>query len=101
MLHVFEDKCPMFIEQIPALPRSAAKPDDSETRNVDDHIPDALRYVCMYAGVYARPVIYNDSAMPKAGVPDTMVIVKEDDAPPLRQPNFGGLFVGDFGLSPF
>jgi len=102
MLHVFEDKCPMFIEQIPALPRSAAKPDDAETRNVDDHIADALRYVCMYAGVYARPIIYGEStSLFTTKVPDTMVIVKEDEAPPLRQPNFGGLFIGDLGLSPF
>jgi hypothetical protein len=102
MLHVFDDMCPQFIEQIPALPRSAAKPDDSETRNVDDHIADALRYVCMYAGVHARPIIYDDGPVFKTRVPDTMVIVEEQDAEtPVLQPNFGGLFVGDLGLSPF
>jgi hypothetical protein len=101
MLHVFEDKCPLFIEQIPALPRSTVRPDDAETRNVDDHIADALRYVCMYAGNFARPVIYDDSPLFKTGVPETMTIVKEEEAQPLQQPNFGGIFVGDFGLSPY
>ena len=101
MIHVFEDMCPQFIEQIPALPRSQAKPDDCETRNVDDHIADALRYVCMYAGNYARPVIYDDNPMPKVNLPATMAVAKEDDAQPLQQPNFGGLFVGDLNLSPF
>jgi hypothetical protein len=101
MLHVFEDKCPQFIETIPALPRSQAKPDDAETRNVEDHIADALRYVCMAAGTYARPIIYDLEPTFKTGVPDTMVIVQEEDAPALQQPNFGSMFVGDLGLSPF
>jgi hypothetical protein len=102
MLHVFEDKCAQFVEQIPALPRSAAKPDDSETRNVQDHIADALRYVCMYAGNYARPIIYESESVFKIGLPDTMVVGKEpENDQPLQSPNFGGMFVGDLGLSPF
>ena len=101
MLHVFEDKCPQFIETIPALPRSQAKPDDAETRNVEDHIADALRYVCMAAGTYARPIIYDSEPTFKTGVPNTMVIVQEEDAPALQQPNFGSMFVGELGLSPF
>jgi len=96
MLHVFEDKCPQFVEQIPALPRSQAKPDDAETRNVDDHIPDALRYVCMYAGNYARPIIYEDSAVFKTGLPPTMAIATEEDAKSLPQPRFNDMFAGDF-----
>lgn len=102
MLHVFEDMCPQFIEQIPALPRSAVKPDDSETRNVDDHIADALRYVCMYAGTYARPIIYDDGPAFKTGLPQTMAMAKEpEEDTSTKLPNFGGLFVGDLGLSPF
>jgi len=101
MLHVFEEKCPQFIEQIPALPRSASKPDDAETRNVDDHLADALRYVCMYAGNYARPVIYESSPVFATGLPDTMVMGREEVAESLPMPNFGSKFVGDLGLSPF
>jgi len=101
MLHVFEDKCPLFIEQIPALPRDSNKIDDAVTRNVDDHIADALRYACMAIGTYARPIIYDEQPSFRTGVPDTMVIVQEDDAAPQQQPNFGGMFVGDLGLSPF
>jgi len=96
MLHVFEDKCPQFVEQIPALPRSNAKPDDAETRNVDDHIPDALRYVCMYAGNYARPIIYDDSPMFKTGLPETMAIAKEEDTKSLPSAQFNDIFAGDF-----
>ena len=96
MLHVFEDKCPQFVEQIPALPRSNAKPDDAETRNVDDHIPDALRYVCMYAGNYARPIIYDDGPMFKTGLPETMAIANEEDAKSLPSAQFNDIFAGDF-----
>ena len=103
MLHVFEDKCPMFIETIPALPRSTEKPDDAATKNVDDHIADALRYVIMAVGTYARPVIYDEEPKFKTGLPATMAEKKndnEDQGEPL--PSFGGKFVGEFGsLSPF
>lgn len=101
MLHVFEDKCPMFIETIPALPRSSAKPDDSETRNVDDHLADALRYVCMAVGTYARPVIYDEDPVFRTGLPNTMVAVKEENNDSIPLPSFGGKFVGDLGLGPF
>ena len=98
MLHVFEDYCPNFIEQIPALPRDPGKLDDAVTRNVDDHIADALRYVCMAIGAYATPIIYDQDPIFKTGVPDTMVII-EENAESLQSPNFGGMFVGDLGLS--
>jgi hypothetical protein len=101
MLHVFEDKCPLFIEQIPALPRSTSKPDDCETRNVDDHIADALRYVCMYAGNFARPIFYDEGPVFRTGVPSTMAVAEEEEAKSMPLPNFGGKFVGDLGLSPF
>jgi Terminase large subunit, T4likevirus-type, N-terminal len=101
MLHVFEDKCPMFIETIPALPRSAVKPDDAETRNVDDHLADALRYVCMAVGTYARPIIYDEDPMFRTNLPETMVAKKEEGESSLPLPMFGGKFVGDFGLGPF
>jgi hypothetical protein len=100
MLHVFEDKCPMFIETIPALPRNSAKPDDAETRNVEDHIADALRYVIMAVGTYARPVIYDEDPSMRSGLPDTMVSVGEEAAG-RKLPMFGGLFVGDLNISPF
>lgn len=101
MLHVFEDKCPMFIETIPALPRNSAKPDDAETRNVDDHIADALRYVIMAVGTYARPVLYDEDPIFRSGLPDTMVSVREENKE-RSLPMFGGLFVGgDDYFSPF
>jgi len=104
MLHVFEDKCPMFIETIPSLPRSAVKPDDAETKNVDDHIPDALRYVCMAVGTYARPIIYDVEPAFKVSLPSSMVEVQETShqEPVNDLPLMGGKFVvGGFGMSPF
>ena len=103
MLHVFEETCPMFIETIPSLPRSSARPDDAETRNVDDHIADALRYVIMAVGTYARPILYDEEPGFKVGLPDTMVYVKPDQENQAEQlPTFGGKFVvAGFDLSPF
>jgi hypothetical protein len=104
MLHVFEDKCPMFIETIPALPRSTVKPDDAETRNVDDHIPDALRYVIMAVGTHARPIIYDEDPMFRSGLPETMAHGRKNDSMDSgdRLPILGGKFVvGGFDLSPF
>jgi hypothetical protein len=70
MLHVFEETCPMFIETIPTLPRSKIKPDDAETKNVEDHIPDALRYMCMEVGTFASPILYSDHlASEQTGAP--------------------------------
>lgn len=101
LLHVFEDKCPMFIETIPALPRSSAKPDDAETKNVDDHIADALRYVIMAVGTYARPIIYDEDPMFRTGLPGSMVEARNNEQSGDIIPLFGGKFVGDLGLSPF
>jgi hypothetical protein len=102
MLHVFEDKCPMFIETIPSLPRSLVRPDDAETKNVDDHIADALRYVCMFVGSYSRPVFYDSNDSFKLNLPNTMVEVKEQNEGE-RLPLLAGnkFVVGDFGMSPF
>jgi len=102
MIHVFEDKCPMFIETIPALPRSSAKPDDAETKNVDDHIADALRYVIMAVGTYARPILYDEEPRFKpinfndamAQGPD-----QENEGQGMALPMFGGKFVGELGYS--
>ena len=66
MFHVFESACPNFIETIPALPRDDVRPDDAKTRNVEDHMADAWRYVNMYAGNYASPVLYDDYSPPTA-----------------------------------
>jgi hypothetical protein len=101
MLHVFEDKCPMFIETIPALPRSSGRPDDAETKNVDDHIADALRYVIMAVGTYARPILYDEDPMFKTGLPDTMAMGPKEDYQGESLPLIGGKFVGDFSWSPF
>jgi hypothetical protein len=60
LLHVFEEECPVFIEKIPALTRSRENMDDAETRG-EDHMPDALRYMLMYVGNYARPIFDDDS----------------------------------------
>ena len=59
MLHVFEETCPAFIDTIPSLPHSLTKPDDADT-HAEDHMADALRYVCMEVGTYASPVFYED-----------------------------------------
>ena len=64
MFHVFESACPKFIETVPTLPRDDIRPDDAKTRNVEDHMADAWRYVNMYAGHYARPLIYEDYTPP-------------------------------------
>jgi hypothetical protein len=66
MLHVFEASCPKFIETIPTLPRDENKFEDAKTRNVEDHMPDAWRYVNMYAGNFARPVLDDDYTPPTA-----------------------------------
>ena len=60
LIHFMEHKVPNLIEAIPNLPRSKTRPDDAETRLVDDHGIDATRYLLMMAGTNARPVFYND-----------------------------------------
>ena len=60
LIHFMEDRCPNLIDAIPNLPRSKTRPDDAETREVDDHGIDATRYLLMMAGTSARPVIYNE-----------------------------------------
>ena len=61
LLHAMEETCPEFIDNMPNLPRSKLKPEDSETKGVKDHTIDAVRYMLAMAGTSARPIIYNDS----------------------------------------
>jgi hypothetical protein len=98
MLHVFEESCPMFIETIPTLPRSQIKPDDAETKNVEDHIADALRYMCMEIGTFASPIIYDDSPI-SAGAP-VKVQVSEHQKPEKEEtvPLVAQMFVGDMSI---
>ncbi len=63
MFHVFEDKCPNFIETIPTLPRDPARPEDA-LKGPGDHLADAWRYVCMAVGTHARPVFHEDEDRP-------------------------------------
>jgi hypothetical protein len=96
MLHVFEDKCPMFVEQIPALTRNPLKPEDAATLNVEDHIADAWRYVCMAVGTFARPVFYDT---PSTGDTSTAEEIEEDQ--PIRPAKtYDQLFGGNWD-SPF
>ena len=67
MIHIMEC-CPSLIEDLPNLPRSKLKPEDSETRNVNDHSIDAARYMIAMAGTSARPVIYNDRPLDAAAI---------------------------------
>jgi len=97
MFHVFEETCPTFIETIPALPRNPLKPDDAATVNVEDHIADAWRYVCMSVGTYARPVFYDDS--PEAEKP--IKSEEKAEAGPIKPAqNYAELFGGNW-FSPF
>ena len=64
----FMDSCPNIIEDMPNLPRSKLKPEDSETRGVNDHSIDACRYLVAMAGTSARPVIYNDRPIDDAAL---------------------------------
>jgi hypothetical protein len=41
LIHFMDERCPNLIDAIPNLPRSKTKPDDAETRQVDDHGIDA------------------------------------------------------------
>jgi hypothetical protein len=100
MLHVFEEACPMFIETIPTLPRSLIKPDDAETKNVEDHIADALRYMCMEVGTFASPVFYDSNpssydfnAPVKAEAP-----VAQPSSNNGQVPMVASMFVGDLSI---
>lgn len=44
---VVYDSCVNVIRDLASLPRSKRDPEDAETKNVDDHYPDALRYMVM------------------------------------------------------
>lgn len=44
---VVYSSCVNVIRDLASLPRSKRDPEDAETSNVDDHVPDALRYMLM------------------------------------------------------
>jgi phage terminase large subunit len=94
MFHVFESACPNFIETIPALPRDDIRPDDAKTRNVEDHMADAWRYVNMYAGHFARPLFYEDYTPPTA----QQILERMNDQPAVdySQPMKTGMSSQDF-----
>lgn len=98
MLHVFGDECPNFVETVPELPRDKNNPDDAETKNVPDHIPDAWRYLCMTAGTAGGPVVYENesSASPEA----IYQLHEEERAAYLPAPTlYGGKFAsGNFRM---
>lgn len=101
MLHVFEEACPMFIETIPTLPRSPLKPDDAETKNVEDHIADALRYMCMEVGTFATPIIYDSFASSYEDAPIKVEPPREDTSAGEPVPMVAGLFTGDLGIDSY
>lgn len=94
MFHVFESACPKFIETVPTLPRDDIRPDDAKTRNVEDHMADAWRYVNMYAGHYARPLFYDDYTPPTA----QQILERINDQPAVdySQPMRTGMSSEDF-----
>jgi phage terminase large subunit len=94
LLHVFGDECPNFVETIPELPRKASDPDDAETKNVPDHMPDAWRYMCMTAGTAGGPVIYENES--SASPEDIRQLHEEETAAylPAQSPLYGGRFAG-------
>lgn len=44
---VVYSSCVNIIRDIASIPRSKKNPEDAATENVNDHYPDALRYLCM------------------------------------------------------
>jgi len=102
-LHVFGDECPNFIDTIPALPRSDTNPDDAMTKNVPDHMPDALRYLCMAVGTNARPIFYDDDPSLTAPIPASDQELIEAQYAQLgietHRPLAGGLFAGNLGMT--
>ena len=88
----------MFIEQIPALTRNPLKPEDAATLNVEDHIADAWRYVCMAVGTFARPVLYDD--YPLSGDPSEKDEVEENQPISVPVKTYDKLFGGNWD-SPF
>lgn len=97
MLHVIDGHCPMFMETMPNLPRSTTKPDDAETKNTDDHLPDAFRYLCMAVGTSARPVIYNST-------PTEEAIQRHHETlgaayNPIDRSTPAGLYAGNLGMT--
>ena len=104
MLHVFEESCPSFIETIPNLPRSLIKPDDAETKNTEDHIADALRYMCMEVGTFAAPVFYEDRS--PTGFDDGAPVkvdapIKQQDHNNENVPLHAGMFAGNLGMDSY
>jgi hypothetical protein len=58
MMHVFRT-CNEVIRTLPALPHAkTGNPEDADT-HADDHIPDALRYLCMGVGAGQTTWVWN------------------------------------------
>ncbi len=93
MVHVFRDSCPMFIRTIPILTRDPLKPEDAATKNVEDHIADAWRYLCMQVGTYARPVFYDDIPYTPSKAPE-----QEEGQPVARPLQSAQLYAGNWKL---
>lgn len=84
--HVIEGHCPVLVETVPALQRDPVKPDDALTRNVADHMPDAVRYLVMAVGAGGSPVFYDDfQTVPTTNLAMPAEIVR-DDGSTLMQP---------------
>jgi hypothetical protein len=100
MMHVFGDECPSFVETVPELPRHPLNPDDAETKNVEDHIPDAWRYLCMTAGTSGGPVIYDNDAR-EATSADVRQLHEEEGAAymPESARQIGPFVVGDLRMN--
>ncbi len=74
------------------LPRDKNNPDDAETKNVEDHIPDALRYMIGAVGATASPVLYGTQQPTPSQGPVQKISIEE------RVQMVSGRFAGDLGL---
>lgn len=97
LIHVLQGRCPMFIETMPALPRDETKTDDARTRGVEDHMPDAVRYVCSGIGAHAMPIFHEDdvTATLKQLNPATDGPPRQENEPGELEPLVGGMFGGN------
>lgn len=100
MLHVFEEECPEWWRTMTSLPRDENKPDDAATKGVEDHIPDATRYLCMQVGTSASPVFYDDDD--KTPAERAVEQLQRETAaafdPTPTMPLVAGRFAGNLGM---
>jgi hypothetical protein len=82
LVHVFSS-CIELIRTLPAVPyNTIGKMEDVDTDS-EDHLPDALRYLCMQLGTMSRPLFYDeDNTLP------------DPDGPPQLRVLEGGLLRG-------